>query len=170
MTGALPAPTYLSLRLHKHIQHFKLLPSSQLISLAVCKKFKTKSPSLPENITALNCRAQNRTDVLFKCQSRHVINHLHGLPHQGSHFWLSFIAWRHPHYGHFCCVVRCPPPPHSQEQTVLCPSTDSSDTHVITSGVDIRHNTAIKNCHLYTTEHKVRAATAVTESELDDKT
>lgn len=115
--GGTPCP-HLSSSPLPQTQHFKLLPSSQLISSALLQKFQTKSPSLPENITALKCRAQNRTDALFKCQSRHFINHLHGLPHQGSkkgsRFWLSFIAWRpsvkvHPHYGRFCWVVRCAP-------------------------------------------------------------
>lgn len=112
---SLPPPIFLSVATNTTFQTATLISVDLLSGLL---KFKTKSPSLPENITALKCRAQNRTDVLFKCQSRHFINHLHGLPHQGSkkgsRFWLSFIAGRpsvkvHPHYGRFCCVVRCAP-------------------------------------------------------------
>lgn len=92
---SLPPPIFLSVATNTTFQTAAPISVGLLSRL---QKFKTKSPGLPENITALKCRAQNRTDVLFKCQSRHFINHLHGLPHQGSkkgsRSWLSFIAGR----------------------------------------------------------------------------
>lgn len=98
----IPTP---NLFLYKPMQPFKLLPLPIILKSATFRSLKERNPAPHRALLHRNSWHKNRTDVLFKSQSKHFINHLHTFPHhsykKGSCRYLAFFWTRRPKHQHF---------------------------------------------------------------------
>lgn len=92
----LPAPTYLSLHTHSHTGIRTLANCSPclghldyfiLFKSGTCRGLKDRTPGSQGTLPYKNAWHKNRTDVLFKWQRGHLINHLCGFHHHGYRKW-----------------------------------------------------------------------------------